>query len=243
MMAALLLHGPCSHHGTFCYVVDNPIDWVTSFAFPVNVVTFAKGISAPAFKLGRPLTQQQHHLKKAVMLEAAECSEYECWIAPFRWHWQSDNGQKLPYSDAVNDLFESHYDAYSKDSSKARFCTPPIIRFVDDRPQVYQIDFMQNRQINDSTGYGRSIERRRVPQQSSDPSKKWYYTDEASTQVAFDSLIQGDIHAAFEKYLSGQGPSAYSFSAPGRPEVYEIDFKTGTQKNRTTGVIRPVCRR
>ena len=77
---------------------------------------------------------------------------------------QNDAGGFEPYTDNVNLLLEAGHDAYLANNAPAahELVTPEIIRFVDDRPQTYKVNFAHMTQTNTSTGYKRKVARKLV---------------------------------------------------------------------------------
>ena len=159
--------------------------------------------------------------------------------APFRWYWEMDDHTMEPYRDDINALLEQGYLNFVT-QGKERFQTPPITRFVDDKPQTYTIDYAQNKQINDKTGYSRDIERRKVDFQHSTDGKTWQFLNNSGKWERFDKLVQGQLSAAYNAYVSETGPHSVQMTVPGRPEVYSFNFATSKQSNTQSGTERMI---
>lgn len=243
----------------FCYVVNNPRDWATSFCLPVLVASYNADASTPPSFISPPpapsadeeesgdegedtwSTAQSTapHAPQSVKDEGEDEDEEEPWVAPFRWHWQQDGGRMEPYTDVVNELLERMHDAWRHGGGPSRACTPPIVRYVDDRPQVYEVDFVASTQRNTRTNFIRQVRREAVPVAG---ASRWQYVDERGGWKRYDSMVQAQIEAAFQRYLASQGQRLVRVRFPGRPEEYEVNFALGTQRNLVHGTERPVRR-
>jgi FtsZ-interacting cell division protein YlmF len=228
MIIAYLLR--CTQNTTkenFCYVVDNPVDWEYAFNLPVLIVTY-----------GQTSKSQPSPFPNTIADYVDD--ESSPWKAPFRWYWRQDNGQFEPYTDATNEIFEKSYELWKLHGGPSTVVTPPLTRYIDDTPQTYRIDYQNNRQINIKTNYQRIIDRR--PIDKPPDNQNWFYQDEHGNWNRYESLVQNSIEKAFQLYRSGQGPSTTDIHFSGRPEIYQIDFVAGKQKNKTTNAIKSIQR-
>ncbi|CAF4950088.1 unnamed protein product [Rotaria sp. Silwood1] len=211
----------------FCYVVDNPTDWKYALNLPVLIVTYGQNsISRPS-----PFPNE--------ILDYVD-DEPSSWHAPFRWHWCQDNGHFEPYNDVINEILEKFYELWKLHGGSSTVVTPPLIRYQDDIPQTYQIDYQNNRQTNMKTFYQRAINRRSMDKPLD--NQNWFYLNEHGNWVRYESLVQNSIEAAFQSYRAGQGSSTIDIHFPGRPEIYQINFLKGQQTNKTTNIIRNIKR-
>jgi hypothetical protein len=218
MIIAFLLRCPqTSTHGTYCYVVDNPTDWNYAFNLPVLVVTY--GPNSATQSSAFPNTIADYVDDKS-----------SPWRSPFRWHWRQDNGQFEPCTDIINEILEKSYEQWKLHGGPSTIVTPPITRYLDDRPETYKMDFQNNRQTNTKTSYQRIIDRR--PTEKPPDNQNWFYQDEHGNWLRYESLAQNSIEKAFQSYRSGQGSSTIDIHFPGRPEIYQINFLTGQQTNK-----------
>jgi hypothetical protein len=137
----------------FCYVVTNPFDFSHSFCLPVLVITFTDAA------VQRPLVYQNHPKVPIEWDDAPKAPATGApvqgvwarpdspWSAMFRWHWQQDGGKMEPYIDEINSMLERHFESFSRQGGPSHFTTPPLVRYIDDQPQAYYIDFVANRQV------------------------------------------------------------------------------------------------
>ncbi|CAF4848891.1 unnamed protein product [Rotaria magnacalcarata] len=217
----------------FCYVVNNPIDWSAAFNLPVAVLTYgnnSSGDHASPFPDVTPTPIDQIPIKIT-------------WQPPFRWFWQR-NGQTFePYNDVINIMLEQYYENWKRGKGPSSLTTPPLIRYIDDMPQTYDIDFVKNIQKNTQTGFRRRLERRHLEQQQLETSRNWFFLNEHHVWMAYESMIQQAIETAFQAYSSGIGESSVVIRFPGRPEQYELDFVNGRQTNKSSGEVRIIERK
>ena len=208
-------------------MVDNPLDWKYAFNLPVLVVTY-----------GQTSVSQSSPFPNGI-------SEYidndeSPWKAPFRWYWRQDNGQFEPYNDATNEILERYYEQWKLHGGPAVVVPPPLTRYSDDVPQIYQIDYQKNRQINSKTSYPRIIDRR--PMDKLRDNQNWFYRDERNNWMRYEHLVQSLIEKGFQLYRSGQGSSTIDIQTPGRPEIYQLDFVRGRQINKSTNAVKDIKR-
>eukprot|EP01043_Picozoa_sp_COSAG02_P034945 COSAG02_NODE_2473_length_8740_cov_335.972688_1_plen_2244_part_00 len=257
MILALILHEveESKLRPQFAYIVDNPVSWSLSYCLPVLVVSFGspcwsedqffKCMTVP-IDWGEPpahtqaptwVARRPNHTTSASTTVAKQLLESEetPWTSPWRWHWQKDGSGYEAYSDQFNACIEAAYEAQG---GRGRFTTPPIVRYVDDKPQTYCIDFGANTQTNMCTNYVRRVVRKRVkvPTQA-----VWEYHDQQWS--SYELLIQTQIESAFRAYSDGIGSVTVEVTFPGRPETYRLDFLSGKQTNTTSGETRRMRRK
>jgi hypothetical protein len=160
---------------------------------------------------------------------------------PFRWFWMKDGGSFEPYADTVNALIETHFSLFQNGAGPARFTTPPLMRYVDDRPQTYHIDFSAMEQKNEATGFVRKLSRKAV-EDASPSNCRWEVQAGSTSWKPFEDLVQGEIETAYRRYLDGKGPAVVSIKFPGRPETYSLDFVSGKQTNTETSTEKRIRR-
>ena len=209
----------------FCYVVNNPVDWSYAFNLPVLIISYGHQTTAPVIFPNLPNTTVQ--------------KENDRWHPPFRWHWLDDTHHFEPYTDTANVVLENLFEQYRSDGGKSCVTTEPIIRYVDDIPQTYEIDYINYLQTNTSTKHRRKIERRCV---TSSKTNGWHFEDEQGGWTPYQSLIQDHIEQAYQSYAALLGPSTIDVQFPGRPEHYEINFRDGTQMNKRTAARKKIKR-
>ncbi|CAM4919152.1 unnamed protein product [Rotaria socialis] len=217
----------------FCYVVNNPIDWSAAFNLPVAVLTYGKNSSedhASPFPDVTPTPIDQLPTKST-------------WQSPFRWFWWQKGETFEPYNDVINSMLEQYYENWKRGKGPSSVTTPPLIRYIDDMPQTYDIDFVKNTQKNTQTGFRRRLERRHLEQSQIETSRNWFFRNQHHVWTAYESMIQQTIETAFQAYWSGIGESSVIIRFPGRPEEYELDFVTGRQTNKSSGEVRIIERK
>ncbi|KAH3763536.1 ATP-dependent helicase HrpB [Pelomyxa schiedti] len=237
MIVALISRARSTTVQGFCYVVNNPVDKSSSYCLPVLTVSFGDERSTPRFiSVSSP---------QGILLNNGHSVNQE-WVSPFRWFWKTDSNEFEPYRNEVSAVLEELYDAYSC-GGPAVVMTRPIMRYVDDRPQEYRIDFLSMKQTNPATGYIRPICRRPQPIAAGSRTT-WQYLSDQGLWVPYDPIVQGTIEAAFQVYSSSisSGPAS---SAPGTlrihppgPWEYSISFITGMQTNLSNNQTRPIRR-
>ncbi|UJR17978.1 hypothetical protein I4U23_004878 [Adineta vaga] len=216
----------------FCYVVNNPIDWKTSFNLPVALITYGKKpTTGPSFSL---------ILKPTLASQLQETTRSITWKSPFRWYWRKDNGNFEPYNDKINQILEEFYEKWKIEKGPSSVVTPPLIRYIDDLPQTYRIDFVTNRQTHERTHFVRPIERKRSTESTFETKMRWFYRNEYKIWTLYESMVQKQIDDAYQSYISCNGPSKLNVQFPGRPEQYQINFVMGTQKNTISNETREI---
>jgi hypothetical protein len=231
----------------FCYVVNNPIDWKTAYCVPLLVVSFGSTALAPPFiqPIQNPSTAPDDPSLYASFLnlsinETKILSEMQ-YCAPYRWHWMDDTRRMIPYRDEINSLLEGYYDSWSHGGQNHLVTTPDIIRYVDDKPQKYEINYQLNQQKNLKTGYIREIQRIKV-EISRSQFAKWYVQNDTGGWGRYELLVEGEIENSYQQYCNGHGSVKKVIQFPGRPERYELDFLQGIQKNCVTNTSRMIRR-
>mmetsp|Transcript_80950 Transcript_80950/g.217095 ORF Transcript_80950/g.217095 Transcript_80950/m.217095 type:complete len:438 (-) Transcript_80950:179-1492(-) len=247
ILSMLLMEPETSKVPDICYVVDNPRDLSMSFCLPVLIVSYADGlppvpwvlsdatrifdivpkVSAPAAALPEPRR----------LPGPADTSFFR---SPFRWHWW-DNVTFQPYTEEISGIIEKGYVEHLERRGPASFVTPPVRRFLDDRPQSYRIDLSASIQEHPVTGWRRKIQRREaaVPERCAG----WQVLGDDGSWRPFDPLDVAKIEPAFRAYSKGQGPSQLrGLTVVGRPELYTLCFVEGVQRNEATGTTRSVRR-
>lgn len=220
----------------FCYVVNNPKDFSLSYNLPVMVLNYKQELPPVKF-LGVKIVQRQNFEHKMTN----EINN-KSWDMVFRWFWQTDSRAYQPYNDNISLLIEKEFVLYQDGKRDHRFITPPITRFIDDVPQIYCIDFIQQLQINGKTGYQRKIKRENVDISTS--NAVWLYQDENDVWKPFESFVQSKIEQAFLNYRGSRGSSLLTnLTFPGRPESYTINFCMGIQINESSNTFRNIQRK
>jgi hypothetical protein len=260
-------------HPNFAYVVNNPTNWSYSYCLPVGVITFGSDKSVPVFShpehplpvldvkngvdskaaasikgsslfSGRGSSSGGHSPGGNGVASATAATKISSsFVAPFRWHWYDDTETGQPYRDDVNALIESRYDAHIHHGAASKFVTGPIIRYVDDVPQAYEIDFKAMYQTNCKTRFKRIILRQAVPEAMLSNGKvQWEYMNDTGVWTAFESLSVATIEQHYLLYAAGHGAGNVLLVTAGR-ESYLLDFVAGRQTNATTNKVRQIRRR
>jgi len=211
----------------FCYVVNNPTNWEFSYCLPLLVVSFGPGSNSPFFVNQSPLPS------------AAACPKQPSQPL-FRWHWKHDNGSFEPYRDELSTMFEQAFSSWKENGGDPIYITPPIVRYIDDIPAIYKIDFVNNVQINARTQFRRKIERTAVIT-STNGMGRWEYKNEAGIWRGYDDFVQEAIEEKYREYLEGK-TNKVVLNIPGRPEQYEIDFVRQIQTNQQSATPKPIRR-
>jgi hypothetical protein len=234
--------------GKFCYVVNNPTCWSYSYCLPLMVFSYAKTtppnfiIRAPpsSSSLGSSFSKLSMNNDNNIKFDDIK------YTSPYVWLWQKDNGKMEPYTDEINQLLEGYYDQYRQGRLPASGVvrTPPVRRYIDDRPQEYDINFSSDNQHqrNVKTGYTRKISRKKMQIPLNNGTARWYYQNDYNNWNQYDALPSSQIETNYSKYITDDGYSKFTLNIIGRPEMYEIDFAVGTQTNKTTQQVRKMKR-
>ena len=147
------MHVRASQVKDFCYVVNNPYDFSHSFCLPVLVITYLDTAVQRTLSF-HPWPKVPIEWDDAPKIVASHAPAQGAWAlldkpwsAMFRWHWQQDGGKMEPYIDEINSMLERHFESFSRQGGPSHFTTPPLVRYIDDQPQAYHIDFVANRQV------------------------------------------------------------------------------------------------
>eukprot|EP01041_Mallomonas_annulata_P007813 gene7813-15980_t len=237
MIVSQLLRAPCtSTHGTFCYVVNNPVDWKISYNLPVLVASYmnkGKTNDPPLpFKICAQealpfLLEEEDDDDLIDDIDIDDVSE-GC-VVVVRWHWLADDRKFYPYNDEINALIESKYSELRfLEHSLQCFTTPEIIRFVDDRPQCYIINFAFMTQFNATTKYPRALQRQlpvKLKAALGNDRSIWEFYDAGKRWRPYDSYCQDLIESLYVSYTNDSSSAVVDeLHFPGRPEGYSISF-------------------
>lgn len=242
MIVAFLLRVPeTSTHGNFCYVVNNPTDWSSAYNLPLLVVTYQNNIPPMQFIRTNKVPCDLLNNEPTMGIPQNKLAEQSSsWKPAFRWYWDND-GKFTPYTDSVNALFEGNYENFVRNRVSSQFTTPPIIRYLDDVPQTYFVDFLRMMQKNTKTGYERGIQRNKVDLPVI--NGRWQFLNEKGDWQNFENFAIGQIENAFRQYHNGTGAGYLrGLVFPGRPETYTIDFIHGKQINESAGTSKEIRR-
>jgi HrpA-like RNA helicase len=259
MIVAHILRHPCvKTQDTLCYVVNNPRDWQLSYCLPVLVITFQSDSEPTQFTVQQPTrlqlfpttedgdsdddTSDPTTPSKQVSVtgtNAVALSRYS-YTAPFRWSWKKDDGTYEPYPDSINSLIETNYTMYKTESGLPIVEIGPVKRYIDDRPQIYCIDFPQLIQTNTSTNYQRALLRQQV-EVPTNQNIKWQFLNERGIWKSYESLVQKTIESGYRDYIEN-GPGVIQTTFPGRSEAYSINYIQGQQVNTISSQMRQIRR-
>ena len=147
------MHVRASQVKDFCYVVNNPYDFSHSFCLPVLVITYLDAAVQRTLSF-HPWPKVPIEWDDAPKIVASNAPAQGAWAlldkpwsAMFRWHWKQDGGKMEPYNDEINSLLERHFENYTRQGGPDNFTTPELVRYLDDKPQKYHIDFVASRQV------------------------------------------------------------------------------------------------
>ncbi|KAL0233379.1 hypothetical protein GEMRC1_012124 [Eukaryota sp. GEM-RC1] len=232
--AILPFDGVFSSHSNVCFVVNNPIDFESTYCLPVLILEMQNSIPHEPV-LFRELTPTPFEFENLSVSSTPQSRSIIPSVA--QWYWQDDSGFK-PYSDEMSRQIESQYGKYQINLAGPSFVSETV-SLNDDQPQSYTIDFDSNQQINNNSGDTRAIKRELVSV-SLDSRGVWYFK-ENSSWIRYDELCQEQVEQAFSNYINGTS-AVVSLTFPGRPETYLLDFSQGTQTNTTSGVVSSIKR-
>lgn len=163
--------------------------------------------------------------------------------------WRQDQGmvpQLSPYPDVINISIENKFQEL-RDANfyQKSFETQPIVRFIDDKPQEYIIDFERMKQINKSTRYERDIIRQATGNarwtRSSNDNIIFEFLSEGNIWRPYDSLCQAVLRDQFQSYCDGGAAKIKDLRFPDRPEQYTISFSQPMhQLNQVTNAYRGI---
>jgi len=199
-------------------------------------------VAVVSYAASSPFEFVQYKVSSAASLTAATTPTASSSPA-FRWKWRHDNGSFDPYRDEISKMIEGAYEKARRNGpSHQRFETPPIVRYIDDKPAVYIIDFQKMQQINKATNFSRGIKRELESVLSPGPIS-WEYELSAGIWAPYDRLLQGHIEQGYVAYVNNNGPGVFSTSeVPERPETYVLDFIAWMQSNTVSSTSRRLRR-
>ncbi|KAJ4454855.1 hypothetical protein PAPYR_10364 [Paratrimastix pyriformis] len=255
---------PCAtsegYFPNFCWVVDNPTDWQSSFCLPVAIMS--KNGAAPTCRpipddiilppthqlpipavarLIQPPGYQPSGVPVVVPLSAGMAGGEWC-PAPetgFQWKWCDDDGYK-PYMDANNATIESAYERHLHHGGSAQV-NLLLTRLRGDYKNEYMVDFSQMRQRNQQTGFVRQVTRERKPEVPFSAAQ-WQYQNESGQWVFLESAIQPLLESAHQRYQAGGAGAGIEMDVPGRPDRYSFDLINFKQTNVKTGITKGIRR-
>ncbi|KAL0230976.1 hypothetical protein GEMRC1_010381 [Eukaryota sp. GEM-RC1] len=234
--AVLPFDGVFSTHGDYCYVVNNPVDFESTYCLPVLILEMQNNVPHQPVSF-KQLTPTPVDFENFSVAGNVQSNTRLTSVA--QWYWKDDSGFK-PYKEEMSRRIESQYGKYQENQAGSSFVATEIVRLNDDKPQSYTIDFSSKQQTNNRTNYTRAIKRELVSV-SLDSRGVWYFK-ENSSWIRYDRLCQEQIEQAFSNYINGTSSSVVSLSFPGRPETYLLDFSHATQTNTTSGSKRSIKR-
>eukprot|EP01062_Namystynia_karyoxenos_P074492 TRINITY_DN713_c0_g5_i1.p1 TRINITY_DN713_c0_g5~~TRINITY_DN713_c0_g5_i1.p1 ORF type:complete len:961 (+),score=211.27 TRINITY_DN713_c0_g5_i1:96-2885(+) len=210
------------------YLVNNPLDRRHSFNLPVLVVTMHGG-RAVHFPCTRLLTASKGR---------GEAADSDC-PGKHRWYWEDSEPQPgmldcwNPYRDDMCDFIEAAFDDYEYRGGPTEVRTPePIVRYLDDAPSHYIINFDSMVQRRERTGYERRI-KRVLPSPSAAPvALGWWFMDDDKQWSQMGPIACRTLSKALAEYRAGRGPARVDITCSDRKRhVYEVDFIAWTQRN------------
>jgi hypothetical protein len=220
-------------------VVNNPSNEIM-FCLPVCVVHYGHGRAIPNWF---PCGLAGKYALGAPEEKAAEAWSYDgeqeerklaLSMCPFRFRWEESHGQFFRYPDEYSRQLNIAYEKGEPTVLKN------VVRFLDDRPQDYRIDFKAMTQMNTASRYVRSIDREMIDQGPGECT--FEYLNEHNAWVTYDTADQAHINRAFNAYRLG-GPGTVSMHLTGRPELYRLNFAAAKQTNVNSNTDRPMRRR
>ncbi len=220
MLVAFILNGShISNFPNFCNVIANPTDKSLAYCIPLLIINFG--------------------VKKTIGFDIGDTMvhRYVC------YYWEQDGGKFEPYGQNSNDKLERQYMNYIQFEKKEfKNLSINLVRYNDDFPQSYTINFENMTQVNPDTGNPRRIERRAadLPIGIGNP---WEFEISPGNWQRFDILWQGQLETNFKQYLNGIHHHCFQINLAPRPEIYEINFMNMTEKNTISGTIRNIRRK
>jgi pre-mRNA-splicing factor ATP-dependent RNA helicase DHX15/PRP43 len=247
MLVCHLLRSPAfSTHGNFCYVLNNPLDASRLFCIVVLVVTYGNRVPRLPpiqFVPFKPAPSQQAQWLSGVDASDSDSEDSAPEACAFRWKWQQDDGTFHAYTDAISAEIELAYSKYQVGSLQ-EVTIGPLVRFVDDAPQSYRINFRRMQQVNVKTQYSRGVRRELQQDVGLSGAVVWEYCNEHSRWTPIDTLCQTALETHYQAYLAGSAPAQLAnLQYPGRPERYTVCFlQPMTQTNLQTQARRTLRR-
>jgi len=234
--AILLINGVTKKVNNFCYVVNNPSSFEYSYCIPLCVVDFStnKNQKIPEFFMCKP------PLEVSLFKNINSRSKRNT-VALFQWHWEMDNRTMEPYPESINIIIEENYNLYKMNQGPAEYLAKNIVRYQNDVPQDYTINYIKNIQINVKTGYTRNIQRRKT-RLGINAVSKWQFMNDKDQLEDYQSTFQSIIEDMYQSYKNDSGRSKVDFHFPGRPEEYQLDFIRMLEMNKVSKKQRSIYR-
>eukprot|EP00659_Diplonema_papillatum_P004853 gene4853-7487_t len=144
--------------------------------------------------------------------------------ASYVWEWEGKKEwNQFPYSTWAG--IEAAFVGGFKE------CTMVLVSRTG-RRQLYNINFVNWRQKNTTTGFERPV--RRVPSNST----LFYVVDNQCVPYPFS--MQVVVQELWDNYCRGSGPAVCFVPFPSGSEMYRFDFEKRTQQNCSTNGERPI---
>eukprot|EP01062_Namystynia_karyoxenos_P043096 TRINITY_DN3154_c0_g1_i4.p1 TRINITY_DN3154_c0_g1~~TRINITY_DN3154_c0_g1_i4.p1 ORF type:complete len:2283 (+),score=455.23 TRINITY_DN3154_c0_g1_i4:912-7760(+) len=218
------------------YVVNNPTNRGVSYNLPVLVLS-ESGMPEMQFKQCAP-SGAGGRADPVPGAPTEHCTFYA-------WFWEDSQPRAGTtdrwnrYRDDLIRFLEVSYDQYKHGGGPAQVRTPqPIMRYLDDKPSHYVMDFARMTQTREETGYSRPIERRRVDRLPTGTDQWWYL--EAGHWKMFEPTASAALNEKLAEYACGRGAAQVVVSFPGRPEQYKVDLINMKQSNLAFGTVRDI---
>ncbi|KAL0206955.1 hypothetical protein P9112_012666 [Eukaryota sp. TZLM1-RC] len=222
----------------YCYVVNNPIDFKTSYCLPLLFLEMDR-VDIPKGEI----TFKPINVPVPFHFESHSVSDYDpdhSLELVARWYWQDDGGQWKAYTENLSRLIESQWSLYVLKEAKKSFIASNIVRLRDDLTQDYLISFESMTQKNIKTCYRRRIQRKTVKVNVS--GKGIWQFKEGDLWKNFDIYLRQTLENAYKDYCGSSGHSVIDLSIPGRPEKYQINFAKAIQVNMESQKVRKIRR-
>eukprot|EP01032_Pedospumella_encystans_P008904 gene8904-10522_t len=250
MLVCHLLRSPVlATRENFCYIVNNPLESTQMFCVAVLVVTYgiySSRLPKIEFTPFQPV-QSKAKLNAIICytktgLDSDSDSDSDKSAPParaFRWMWKNDDSKFNAYTDNISAELELAYSRYASHGLQ-EITIGPLVRFVDDTPQHYRVNFRTMQQINAKTQYVRDLRRERQEDLDLSGEFVWEYCNERSRWRPVDSMCQNVLQTRFEAYLAGYGTAQLAdIEFAGRPEKYTVSFaQPMTQTNQESKAKR-----
>jgi DNA topoisomerase IA len=249
MLVSYILQGPfVKHVPGFCYVVNNPTSAPIKYCIPLLVVTYGPARTPPTFHTVDPTPKAPPKENVATDEDDEKAKDAPTAVeVPYRFQWKDDTGAWQYYNVVLSSKIETAYDAHQRGAAPATHRMCNVVRFVDDRPQDYDIEFDKMLQRNVTTGFMREIRRVKVATAAPSPVASsggtWLFLNESSKWTPLDPVVRDVLERGYRAFQSGSGPAVIVVKAPGRPEQYEVNLVAGTQTNKQTHKVRKILRK
>lgn len=229
-----------STHGTFCYVVNNPRDWISSYVMPVAVVNYNNSKSIKFCP-----TEVELGINPAEKLLGSVRDSRANVRCPFMWSWRDDDGKFKLYTKVSNQEIETAYQQYLQNPGNPaciQFYLQPVIRLTTDAPTEYVINFAEMVQ---TLRYGalnrRPLRREEVP--ITPHEADWFFLNHTGAWQMYEPTVNSELETEWLDFSAQQGSSVVTITSPGRPERYQVNFQTMMQTNLVNNTQRRVERR